>query len=146
MQFSSQDYVTKCSDVVSFLEQQLLKNISSIKDALSEQSNNCTASAKAIQETLDQKLTLFSANYSNLTAHFTTEIATLSGQTHAQNTALNNSISENLLRTESAHQQLRKDVEQEQKMLVENISSVSSDIVALRSQQVGHSCNFFHLP
>ena len=136
IQSNFQEHSKLSSEIVVSLEQQLLKNISAVKDSLTEQSNNSSASARAIQEVFDQKFLQISANYSNLTSQVTAEIAALSDTLHVKNTALNSSLSEISMHTDTSHQQMKKELEQEQKAVGDKISSLSTEIVVLKSQQV----------
>lgn len=136
IQSNFQEHAKLSSEIVVSLEQQLLKNISAVKDSLTEQSNNSSASARAIQEVFDQKFLQISANYSNLTSQVTAEIAALSDTLHVKNTALNSSLSEISMHTDTSHQQMKKELEQEQKAVGDKISSLSTEIVVLKSQQV----------
>eukprot|EP01036_Dinobryon_divergens_P031611 gene31612-41044_t len=135
IQSNFQEHAKLFSEIVVSLEQQLLKNISAVKDSLTEQSNNSSASARAIQEVFDQKFLQISANYSNLTSQVTAEIAALSDTLHVKNTALNNSLSEISMHTDTSHQQMKKELQQEQKAVGDKISSLSTEIVVLKSQQ-----------
>lgn len=107
-----------------------------MNDSLTEQSNNLTATVKALQDAFDQKFLQTSANYSNLTSQVTAEIAALGDTVHAKNMALNNSLSELSKHIDSSHQQMKIEVTQEQKAMGDKISSLSTEIVVLRSQQV----------